>query len=101
MRTGTLVGYLRTSNLRRGIVVINLTAALRTLRPHHKLTAVIRMNRRRRLSRVTQGLGYTRLRLSKVIQGLGYTRLRLSKVIQGLGYTRLRLSKVTSFGGGR
>src|SRR5436190_5253601 len=45
MRTGTLVGYLRTSNLRRGIVVIDLTAALRTLRlyygrygrfrPHH------------------------------------------------------------------
>ena len=38
-------------------------------------------------------------RLSKVTQGLGYTRLRLSKVTQGLGYRRLRLSKETSFGG--
>src|SRR5436190_10024551 len=67
------------------------------LQPYHKLTAVVQMNHR--LSKVTQGLGYTRLRLLKVTQGLGYTRLRLSKVTQGLGYRRLRLSKETSFGG--
>ena len=53
------------------------------LQPYHKLTAVVQMNHR----------------LSKVTQGLGYTRLRLSKVTQGLGYRRLRRSKETSFGG--